>query len=101
MEKTMPQNLKRVSVMLKNEQHDHLVRSEINASGLIRDLLDDYFSEHKITIAVSEETRKLYDLIMANTGSSDEELENYLRESLKKLLSNKIKYMQKLEKGLK
>lgn len=87
---------KRISLLLREEQYDIISEKGINLSGLVRDLLDDYLSEHKITIAVGEETKDLYDLVISNTGSSDEDLEVYLKEGLKALLKDKIKVMQKL-----
>lgn len=92
--------MKRVSLMLREEQYDEISKAGLNLSGLIRDLLDDHFSEHKITLSVSEETRKLYDLIVSNTGSTDEDLEKYLKDTLKLLLDDRIKAMQDLQKEI-
>ena len=86
--------------MIREDQYSQLSEQGINLSGLLRDLLDDHLSEHKITMSVTEETRELYDLVIANTGSTDVDLEHYLKDSLKLLLSDKIKAMQKLEKQL-
>ncbi len=72
----------------------------LNLSGLVRDLIDDYLSEHTITISVGEQTRRLYDQIVANTGSTDKDVEIYLREALKHLLKDKVRAMQKLEAQL-
>lgn len=97
----MPQkNLKRVSLMLREDQYEKVHEGGVNLSGLIRDLLDDYLSDFKITLSVTEETRELYDLIISNTGSNDEDLEHYLKDSLKAMLRDKIKSMQTLEKEL-
>lgn len=92
----MNQGLKRVSVMLREDQHDSLSTADINLSGLIRDLIDDHLSEHKIVLSVTKETRDLYDLVISNTGSSDEDLEQHLKKAIKALLKNKIDYMVKL-----
>jgi hypothetical protein len=93
-------NLKRISLMLREDQYEKVHASGINLSGLIRDLIDDYLSDFKITLSVTQETRELYDMIISNTGSNDEDLEVYLRDSLKLLLRDKIKNMQNLEKEL-
>lgn len=89
----MSKNLKRISVMIREDQHQNLNEIGLNASGLFRDLLDDYLSEHKVTLSVTKETKELYDMIISNTASSDSELEVFLKESLKKLLKDKIDYM--------
>lgn len=96
----MSQNLKRISLMIREDQHQRLNQKGLNASGLFRDLLDDYLSEHKITISVSEETKELYDMIISNTASSDSELEKYLKDSLKSLLKEKIDYMIKIHEKI-
>lgn len=93
-------SLKRVSLMIREDQHQRLSSRGLNASGLFRDLLDDYLSEYKITISVSQETKDLYDTIISNTSSSDEDLEKYLREGLKSLLKEKIDYMVGIHKSL-
>ena len=96
----MKQSLKRVSLMIREDQHKTLTDKWLNASGLFRDLLDDYLSEYKITISVSQETKDIYDTIISNTASSDEDLEKYLRDSLKSLLKEKIDYMMDIHKSL-
>lgn len=96
----MSQSLKRISLMIREDQHQRLTKKGLNASGLFRDLLDDYLSEHKITVSVSEETKELYDMIISNTASSDSELEKYLKDSLKSLLKEKIDYMIEIHKKI-
>jgi hypothetical protein len=96
----MKKNLKRVSLLITEDQYELINNRELNLSGLVRDLLEDYLSEHKITLSVGEYTRELYERVVSNTGSTDEDLEVYLRESLLALLQNKIKNMQDLEKKL-
>ena len=92
--------MKRISLLIKDEHHQALNKKNINISGLVRDLLDDYFSDYKITVGVSEPTRNLYDQIVANTGSNDEDIEIYFRRALKKLLKDKIVAMQALHANL-
>ena len=91
---------KRVSILLKESQYQELTNKGVNLSGLVRDLLDDYLSEHKITISVGVETKDLYELVISNTGSSDEDLEKYLKQGLKSLLKDKIHLMQKIVSDL-
>lgn len=94
----MDKPLKRISLLIREDQYDRITKEELNLSGLVRDLIDDHFSSDAITISASKETKKLYDRIVANTGTDDAELEGYFRESLHKLLKGKISQMQKLEK---
>ena len=83
--------------MLREDQYNKVTEAGLNLSGLVRDLLDDYLSEHKIILSVTEETKSLYDLIVSNTGSTDEDVEKYLKNTLKLLLKDRIKAMQELE----
>ena len=96
----MEQSLKRISVMIREDQYSSLSEKGLNLSGLVRDLIDDHLSEHKITLSVSEETKGLYDTIVSNTGSTDLDVEHYLKDTLKLLLRDKIKNMQELEKRM-
>ncbi len=101
MEKDAPEpNLRRISLMVREDQYRSLTDRGLNVSGLVRDLVDDYLSEHTITLSVNEETRGLYDQIVANTGSTDEDVAVYFREALKHMLQDKIKAMQDLEKRI-
>jgi hypothetical protein len=95
----MDRPLKRISLLIREDQYELIVEKELNLSGLVRDLIDDHFSSNAITISASKETKKLYDKIVSNTGTADSELEGYFRESLHKLLKEKINQMQTLEKS--
>lgn len=94
-------DLRRISLMVREDQHQQLLDSGLNVSGLIRDLIDDYLSHFKITLSVTEETRKIYDRVVSNTGATDGDLEKYLVKGLKELLKVRIQEMQDLEKNLK
>jgi len=91
---------KRISLMIGEDQHEKLLETGANISGLVRDLIEDHLSEHKVTIAVSEETRNVYNQIISRTGSNDEEIEPYLKKCLKEMLGDKIKSMTTLHKSL-
>ena len=87
---------RRVNITILEDQYESLAGKGLNISGLIRDLLGDYLSEHAITLQVGEETREIYDRVVANTGASDQELEGHLREALASLLERKIAEMSVL-----
>jgi hypothetical protein len=97
---TAEPSLRRISLMIRDDQYRALTDRDLNVSGLVRDLIDDYLSEHKITVSVGEETRHLYDQIVSNTGSTDVDVEIYFREALKHLLKDKIKAMQNLQEQI-
>jgi hypothetical protein len=92
--------MKRISLMISEDQHQQLQAHGLNLSGLVRDLIDDYLSEHSITLSVSPDTKAVYDQIVSNTGSTDNCIEPYLRSALTDLLERKIKEMNQLKHRL-
>ncbi len=97
----MSEQIRRISLMIREDQHERLAKLGVNVSGLIRSLIDDHLSEHKITLGVTEETANLYHQIVSNTGSTDEDVEPYLKAALKEMLKTKIKEMEKLHRTIK
>ena len=91
---------KRVNVMIGEEQYRTLSEQGLNVSGLIRDLIGDHLSENVITLQVTEETKQIYDTVISNTGSDDQELESHLRDALASLLEEKIADMRALHQRL-
>ena len=96
----MSGDLRRISLMVREDQHQKLLDSGLNVSGLVRDLIDDYLSDFKITLSVSQETREIYDKVVSNTGATDTDLEKYIVKSLKELLKIRIQQMQDLHEKL-
>ena len=96
----MDAKLERISLMIRKDQHEEIVQQELNLSGLVRDLLDDYLSANSITLSLSEETMSLYNQIVSNTGAGDNEIEPYLRKALALMLKDRIGVMEKLSKKL-
>lgn len=92
---------RRISLMIREDQHENLAELGINVSGLVRSLIDDHLSEGKITLAVSPETADLYREIVSNTGSTDADIEPYLRTALKRMLKERIARMEKLHRTIK
>lgn len=96
----MNKSYKRVNITILDKQYGELTERGLNVSGLIRDLLGDYLSSSAITIQVSDETRRLYDLIVSNTGATDEDIEVHLRVALADVLESKIAEMKRLHQQL-
>lgn len=94
----MESPLKRISLMLREDQYELITSENLNLSGLVRDLIDDHFSEAKITLSVSKETQGLYRQVVSNTGATDADLEPFLKAALHGVLKDKIQLMLKLEK---
>lgn len=96
----MSDDLTRVSLMIRKQQHDQLREMDVNISGYIRDLIDDRLSDHTVVLSVNPDTKKLYDQMVSYSGDGDRDFEPYLREALKKMLGDKIKNMAKLHQSL-
>ena len=90
-------HLKRISLMIRENQYDKVNEEKLNLSGLVRNMLDDHFSGNKIVLHTSSATRTLYDKVMSNTGSSDTELEPYLQRAFQEFLKDKVKAIRELE----
>jgi hypothetical protein len=93
--------VKRISIMIGEDQYERLAKANINISALIRDLVEDYFSESKITVGVNKKTRELYDKIVSNTGATDQDIEPLLVEVLKKLLHERLEQIKALKSEFK
>ena len=91
---------RRVNVMILEDQYERLSQDGLNLSGLIRDLLGDYLSQSTVTIQVSDETRRIYDLVISNTDTTDEQLEVHLRDALAQVLGRNIEALQQVHKRL-
>ena len=90
--------LKRISLFIGEDQYRLISDRGLNLSWLLRDLIDDYFSEKKIVLDVSDETLELYQKIVSATSSLDAEFEPFFKDALRDFLKSKIESMQKLEK---
>lgn len=93
----MSDNVKRISVLIEEEQYERLTKAQINVSALIRDLLEDYFSETKVSLSVNRKTRDLYEKIVSNTGATDKDIEPLLVEVLKQLLNVRLEHIKSLK----
>ncbi|MFW2389530.1 MAG: hypothetical protein ACN4G0_14410 [Polyangiales bacterium] len=101
LETAMTDEFRRISLMIREDQHLRLLELGVNMSGLIRSLVDDHLSESKVTLAVSEETAHLYQQIVSHTGSTDADFEPYLRVALKRMLKDRITQMERLHRTIK
>lgn len=96
----MSSKFKTISVVIREDQHEKLHDMGVNISGYIRDAIDDRISDHRVTLSVSDETRRLYDKVISDTGRGDAELEAHFRDALKSFLKAKIREMQELSAHL-
>ncbi len=87
---------KRINILIRPDQHRNVTNSGLSLSGLVRDLLDDRFNENKITLSMSERSKRLYDHIVSNFGVGDEELERFFVEALDRFLVERSKEIDSL-----
>lgn len=82
---------RRVNVTLpENYLEEVKTKGLNNLSALISDLLGDRLAENKITITVSEDTKNLYNKVIANTEFEDVDVEQRLRPILEELMDQKL-----------
>jgi len=93
-------NSRRINIVILEEQYQALNQRNLNVSGLIRDLLGDYLSDDVITLQVSEETRRIYETVVANTATTDADIEGHLRRALAEVLEEQIDQMQALHQRI-
>jgi esterase/lipase len=95
------ENLKRINIMLREDQYQKVVDAGLNMSGLLRDLLDDHFSKSKITLSVTPKTKQIYDNLISNFGGRDRDIEPHFVQVMDKVLQEKIDKIDALRKKLK
>lgn len=91
---------RRISLVIREDQYQKMSADNVNVSGLIRDLIDDHYSRHSITLTVTEETRALYDQVVSKAPKGDMDIEPYFKTALKDMLKDKIHQMEELSKAL-
>ena len=94
------QDTRRISLVIREDQYQKMSTDNVNVSGLIRDLIDDHYSRHSITLNVSEETRILYDQVVSKAPKGDTDIEPYFKAALREMLKDKIQQMEMLSKAL-
>ena len=92
---------KRINILIREDQYERVSQAGLNTSGLIRGLLDDHFSDAKITFSMGEETKRLYQNIISNFGAEDSDIEPYFVEALDRFLMDKGKAIEEIRKGIK
>ncbi|MFN8391732.1 MAG: hypothetical protein U0136_15695 [Bdellovibrionota bacterium] len=97
---TEKSNFKRVNVLIREDQHQKVMDLGLSLSGLLRDLLDDRFSDTTVVLSVSKRTKKLYDNIISNFGVGDADLERFFVQALDRFLSERSREIEVLKKRL-
>jgi hypothetical protein len=92
--------LKRISLMIGEDQYEALSKKGVNVSWLVRDMIDQYLNEKKIVLDVSEETLKIYQKVSGLTGGKNQDFETYFKQALHEFLKSKISEMQLLEQNV-
>ncbi len=86
--------------MIAEDQYKTISERSLNLSWLVRDLLDDYLTNTRITFKVHKETLALYEKISGLTQMDDHAFDAFLREALKNYLKAQIAKMQSLDQQL-
>lgn len=97
----LEKDYRRINVLIRPDQYNKVQEAGLSLSGLIRDLLDDRFSDTKIILSLSRRSKKLYDMIISNFGAADLDLERYIIEALDKFLLERSGQIETIRKQLK
>lgn len=92
--------MKRVNILITEEQYKQVHDLGLSLSGLVRDLITDRFGKKTIVVTVPVEVRALYDKLVSNFGVSDYELAPYVVEALERFLTEKGSEISKLQDEL-
>ena len=92
---------KRVNVLIRPDQHKRIADEGLSLSGLVRDLIDDRFSNTKIVLSLSPKSKQIYDLAISNFGASDAELESHIVDAIDKFLLERRQEIDNLRDTLK
>lgn len=98
--KKTDERYKRVNLLIRPDQHEMVAQEGLSLSGLVRDLLDDRFSDTTVTLSVTPQTRRLYDHIVSNFGASDSDFERFFVEALDRFLESKSSDIDALRRRL-
>ena len=93
-------SMKRINVTVRADQYERISDKGLNASGLIRGLLDDHFSETTIVFSVSAEVKGIYEQVISNFGGEDRELEAFFVDAMDRYLEQKTSQISKLRKTI-
>jgi hypothetical protein len=93
-------DLKRISLMIGEDQYEALSKKGVNVSWLVRDMIDQFINERKIVLDVNDETLKIYQKVSGLTGGKNDGFETYFQKALHEFLKLKIDEMQRLEKNV-
>lgn len=92
---------RRVNLLIRSDQHEKVLEKGLSLSGLVRNLLDDHFSETKIVLALSKSGKEMYDSLVANYGITDHEIEPHLVRGLDQLLQERTGRINAIRQRLK
>ncbi|MGE3539663.1 MAG: hypothetical protein AB7N91_19820 [Candidatus Tectimicrobiota bacterium] len=91
---------RRVNITLPERCYDQVAARGLKLSGFLANLIDDHFAGSAITLRVSEDTKRLYEQVVSNTGYGDPDIEVRLRVVLQDLLERKIAELEHLRQQL-
>jgi hypothetical protein len=91
---------RRLNITLPESCYAQVTARGLKFSGFIANLINDHFAGSAIILRVSEDTKRLYEQVMSNTGYGDSDIEVRLRVVLQDLLGRKIAELENLRKQL-
>jgi hypothetical protein len=91
---------KRINITILESQYNELAARNVNVSGVVRELLASYLSASTIVLNVDPETRRLYEVVVGQTGVAPEAVAAELKPALSRLLDQRLQELQALRDKL-
>lgn len=91
---------RRVTILIREDQYEHVQKMGWSLSPLVRDLLDDRLSSNKVILSLSDDGKQLYDALTASIGTNDLDLEPFFLNALDAFLGSRLKDLQALREKL-
>ena len=91
---------RRVTLTIREDQHELIQEKGLSLSAIVRDLIDDRFSSNKIVLNLTDEGKALYDVVIGGFGSHDVDLEPFFLKALDEYIVTRINLLTKLRKKL-
>lgn len=92
---------RRVTLTIREDQHELVQKQGLSLSALVRDLIDDRFSSNKIVFNLSDEGKELYETVVAGFGSHDADLEPFFLAALDSFIETRIEALKKVRSRIK
>lgn len=87
----MKEKLIRVNITLNEKLHKKVHTKGLNLSGLVREKLEDHFSNHTITFSVDKKLKNKYEELTSILNISDSDIQPFIDQAINEFIKVKKK----------